>query len=162
MKKRLLTILLAIFVIIELVLVIFTYFNKKGLAKEVTKILEIEDTNQFFVEKIIYDGAGPGSEVFVCIKFKISISDYEKNNLKYITVETEEGIEEGEVTNKKVKVSDKYYMCYYEKLLYSSEEKDRFKELKQHNSGNLLEMALIANTLVIIILIVILIRKRNM
>ena len=155
MKKRLLTILLAVFVIIELVLVIFTYFNKKELAKVVTKILEIE-------EKIIYDGAGPGSEVFVCIKFKISISDYEKNNLKYITVETENGIEEGEVTNKKVKVSDKYYMCYYEKLLYSSEEKDRFKELKQRNSGNFLETALITNTLVIIILIVILIRKRNM
>ena len=45
-------------------------------------------------------------------------------------VNSNESIYEGEITNKKMKISDKYYICYYEKVVYNKEQKDEYRKIK--------------------------------
>lgn len=39
---------------------------------------------------------------------------------------------EGEIINKKQKISDNYYMCYYESVIYDNKEKQEFRGMKNN------------------------------
>lgn len=125
MNKNKLKIFLIIIIIIEIILIIVNYFNKYKIAK----ILNISNINDFFIinmkESIGYDSQRP-----IYIQFKISIDNYQKYNLMYEDVYSDDNIYEGEITNKKQKISDKYYMCYYETVIYNAKEKINFKITK--------------------------------
>ena len=116
--------IILVFILIELILIFFSYSNKK----EVADLLKIGNTSQFAIKEMKED-IGPGSDTPIYIKFKISIDNYEKNNLKYQEETTEKGILEGEITNKRVKISDQYYMCYYETVLYG-QKINQFRRIK--------------------------------
>lgn len=125
MKKKLFEIVFIFLIISEVILIVYNYINKNKIAK----ILEINDVNDIYIQEI-KESVGIGSERPIYIKFKISIDKYEKYNLKYMDVNSNESIYEGEITNKKMKISDKYYICYYEKVVYNKEQKDEYRKIK--------------------------------
>ena len=141
-KKYLFEVILALLIIIEIILITFNYVDKC----EIAKLLEIDNINDFSVqelkESLGYDSANP-----IFIKFKISVDKYEKYNLKYEDVSIDDYIYEGEITNKKHKISDDYYMCYYEKVIYSKEEKAQFRKIKNN------KLFFIINSIILSILI---------
>ena len=67
--------------------------------------------------------------------------------MKYEDVNSNSDIYEGEITNKKKKISNNHYMCYYEKVTYSENEINDFRELK--NNRLFLEI----NTIILIFII---------
>lgn len=91
--------------------------------------MEIDNVNDFSVQEL-KESLGYGSATPIFIKFKILVDKYEEYNLKYEDVSLDDYIYEGEITNKKHKISDNYYMCYYEKTIYDNTDKDRFKKFK--------------------------------
>lgn len=142
MKKHLFGIFMTMFIIIEITLIVFNYKNKY----EISKILEIDNINDFSIQKL-KEVSGYDSSKTIFIKFKISVDKYEKYNLKYVDVNSNSDIYEGEITNKKKKISNNHYMCYYEKVTYSENEINDFRELK--NNRLLLEI----NTIILIFII---------
>lgn len=122
MKKHLFEIVLVIFMVIEVVLIAFNFINKY----EISKMLKIDDMNDFSVQKLkVLSGYGSSKSIF--IKFKISFDKYKEYNLQYQDVVSDDYIYEGEIINKKQKVSDNYYMCYYESVIYDNKEKEQFR-----------------------------------
>lgn len=129
-------------IIIEITLIAFNYIDKY----EISKILKIDNISDFSVRKL--KGLSDyGSSKSVFIKFKISFDKYEKYNLKYEDLNSDSAIYEGEITNKKKKISDNYYMCYYEKVIYNENEIDKFRKMK--NNRFFLEI----NTIILITII---------
>lgn len=142
MKKYLFGIFIVMFIIIEIILSAFNYMDKY----EISKILEIDNINDFSVREL-KGLSNYGSSKFVFIKFRISSDKYEKYNLKYEDLDLNLAIYEGEITNKKKKISDNYYMCYYEKVIYNENEIEKFRKMK--NNRFFLEI----NTIIVILLI---------
>lgn len=95
------------------------------------------------------------SERPLYIKFKISIDKYEKYNLTYIDTALDDNVYEGEITNKKQKISDKYYMCYYEKVIYDNEQKVEFRKIKYNR------LLLKANSIILLLIICAFILKKR-
>lgn len=126
MKKHLFEIIIVIFIIIEITLIAFNFINKY----EISKILEINNINDFSIKELHGSSFGPGSEISIFIKFKISSDKYKEYNLQYEDVASDDYIYEGEITNKKQKISDKHYICYYESVIYDNKEKEKFKSMK--------------------------------
>lgn len=127
MKKHLFEIVVLIFMIIEVVLITFNFINKY----EISKILKIDNMNDFSVLEL-KGLSGYGSSKPIFIKFKISFDKYKEYNLQYQDVVLDDYIYEGEITNKKQKISDNYYMCYYESVIYDNKEKEQFREMKNN------------------------------
>lgn len=98
MKKYLFGIFIVMFIIIEIILSAFNYMDKY----EISKILEIDNINDFSVREL-KGLSNYGSSKFVFIKFRISSDKYEKYNLKYEDLDLNLAIYEGEITNKKKK-----------------------------------------------------------
>ena len=142
MKKNILKLICIICIILEVLLFIL-YNNSK---KEIGKILNIDNSSDFKIEDI-RESLGVGSDNPFYITFKISIDKYNYYNLQYSNVSSSSMVYEGEITNKKQKIDDNYYMCYYEKVLYSKDEKDKIKNIKR----NMFYLKL--NTIVTIIVI---------
>lgn len=122
MKKHLLEIIVVIFMVIEVILIAFDFINKY----EISKILKIDNMNDFSVQEL-KGLSGYGSPKPIFIKFKISFNKYKEYNLQYQDVVSDDYIYEGEITNKKQKISDNYYMCYYESVIYDDKEKEQFR-----------------------------------
>ena len=83
------------------------------------------------------------------IKFKISIDKYEKYQIQ------NDNLYEGEITNKKQKISDKYYMCYYEKVIYDNKQKVEFRKIKYNR------LLLKANSIILLLIICAFILKKR-
>ena len=152
MRKNLFKISIVFFTIVEIILIIFNYIGKSNIAK----ILEIENINDFYIkalgESLGFDSARP-----LYIKFKISIDKYEKYNLTYIDTTLDDNVYEGEITNKKQKISDKYYMCYYEKVIYNNKQKVEFRKIKNNR------LLLKANGIILLLIIcVFMIKNRKL
>lgn len=124
MKKHLFEIIVIIFMVIEVVLIVFNFINKY----EISKILKIDNMNDFFVQEL-KGLSGYGTSKTIFIKFKISFDKYKEYNLQYQDVVSDDHIYEGEITNKKKKISDNYYMCYYESVIYNDKEKEQFRRM---------------------------------
>lgn len=122
MKKHLLEIIVVIFMVIEVILIAFDFINKY----EISKILKIDNMNDFSVQEL-KGLSGYGSSKPIFIKFKISFDKYKEYNLQYQDVVSDDYIYEGEITNKKQKISVNYYMCYYESVIYDDKEKEQFR-----------------------------------
>jgi len=92
-------------------------------------MLKIGNINDFYIQnmKELFE---PSSESQIYIQFKINIDKYEKYDLQYMDISNSDSIFEGEIINKKQKISDTKYMCYYEKVIYSKREKDEFRKFK--------------------------------
>lgn len=127
MKKNLFEIIIVIFIVIEVILSTFNYINKY----EISRMLEINNINDFSIKGMRGSSFSQGSEMPIFIKFKISSDKYEKYNLQYQDVTSDDYIYEGEITNKKQKIDDNYYMCYYESVIYDKKEKEEFKKMKK-------------------------------
>jgi len=125
MKKNLFKIILFLLIILEITLIIFNYINKY----RISEMLKIGNINDFYIQnmKELYE---PSSESQIYIQFKINIDKYEKYDLQYMDISNSDSIFEGEIINKKQKISDTKYMCYYEKVIYSKREKDEFRKFK--------------------------------
>lgn len=149
MKKHLFEIVVLIFMIIEVVLITFNFINKY----EISKILKIDNMNDFSVQEL-KGLSGYGSSKPIFIKFKISFDKYKEYNLQYQDVVSDDYIYEGEITNKKQKISDNYYMCYYESVIYDDKEKEHFREMK--NNRFLLK---VNSTISIFLLFIYIVRK---
>ncbi len=127
MKKYLFEIIVVFFVIVELVLIIFNFISKYKISKR----LKIENMNDFSVQGL-KESLGYGSSEPIFIKFKISFDKYREYNLQYQDVVSDDYIYEGEITNKKQKISDDYYMCYYETVIYDDKEKQEFRGMRNN------------------------------
>ena len=127
MKKYLFKIIVVFFVIVELVLIIFNFISKYKISKR----LKIENLNDFSVQGL-KESLGYGSSEPIFIKFKISFDKYREYNLQYQDVVSDDYIYEGEITNKKQKISDDYYMCYYETVIYDDKEKQEFRGMRNN------------------------------
>lgn len=149
MKKHLFEIIVIIFMVIEVVLIVFNFINKY----EISKILKIDNMNDFFVQEL-KGLSGYGTSKTIFIKFKISFDKYKEYNLQYQDVVLDDHIYEGEITNKKQKISDNYYMCYYESVIYNDKEKEQFR--KMMNNRFLLK---VNSTISILLLFIYVIRK---
>lgn len=149
MKKHLFKIIVIIFMVIEVVLIVFNFINKY----EISKILKIDNMNDFFVQEL-KGLSGYGTSKTIFIKFKISFDKYKEYNLQYQDVVLDDHIYEGEITNKKQKISDNYYMCYYESVIYNDKEKEQFR--KMMNNRFLLK---VNSTISILLLFIYVIRK---
>lgn len=150
MRKNLFKISIVFFFIIEIILIIFNYIGKSNIAK----ILEIENINDFYI-KDLGESLGLDSARPLYIKFKISIDKYEKYNLTYIDTALDDNVYEGEITNKKQKISDKYYMCYYEKVIYDNKQKVEFRKIKYNR------LLLKANSIILLLIICAFILKKR-
>ena len=146
MKKNKFKKIFIIFIIIEIVLLIFNYIDKCKIAQT----LDISSVNDFKVEEL-KKLSKDDKQTTICIKFKISIDKYNKYALTYEDVKADSNVYVGEVTNKKKLISNKYYMCYYENIIYSQKEKSAFREMEIDR------FLLKANNIILICLIVILI-----
>lgn len=149
MKKYLFEIIVIIFMVIEVVLIVFNFINKY----EISKILKIDNMNDFFVQEL-KGLSGYGTSKTIFIKFKISFDKYKEYNLQYQDVVLDDHIYEGEITNKKQRISDNYYMCYYESVIYNDKEKEQFR--KMMNNRFLLK---VNSTISILLLFIYVIRK---
>lgn len=149
MKKHLFKIIVIIFMVIEVVLIVLNFINKY----EISKILKIDNINDFFVQEL-KGLSGYGTSKTIFIKFKISFDKYKEYNLQYQDVVLDDHIYEGEITNKKQKISDNYYMCYYESVIYNDKEKEQFR--KMMNNRFLLK---VNSTISILLLFIYVIRK---
>lgn len=149
MKKHLFEIIVIIFMVIEVVLIVLNFINKY----EISKILKIDNMNDFFVQEL-KGLSGYGTSKTIFIKFKISFDKYKEYNLQYQDVVSDDHIYEGEITNKKKKISDNYYMCYYESVIYNDKEKEQFR--KMMNNRFLLK---VNSTISILLLFIYVIRK---
>ena len=127
MKKHLLKIIIVIFMVVELILIIFNFINKYKISKK----LKIDNMNDFSIQEL-KESLGYGSSRPIFIKFKISFDKYKKYNLQYQDVTSDDCIYEGEITNKKQKMSDNYYICYYETVIYGNKEKQEFRVMKNN------------------------------
>ena len=116
--------LIIIILIINILLFIVNYMQKCEIAKR----LEIENINDFSILEI-KDNLGYETAKPIYIKFKISVDSFNKYNLKYEDVKSDDDIETGEITNKKQKVDDNNYICYYEKIIYDKDEKNSLKNV---------------------------------
>ena len=134
----------------EIILIIFNYIGKSYIAK----ILEIENINDFYI-KDLGESLGLDSARPLYIKFKISIDKYEKYNLTYIDTALDDNVYEGEITNKKQKISDKYYICYYEKVIYDNKQKVEFRKIKYNR------LLLKANSIILLLIICAFILKKR-
>lgn len=143
MKKYLFEIVIVIFIVIEVVLTTFNYISKY----EISKMLEIDNINDFSIKGMSSSFFGQGSEMPIFIEFKISSDKYEKYNLQYQDVTSDDYIYEGEIKNKKQKIDDNYYMCYYESVIYDKKEKEEFKKMEKN------KFLLQVNSIVLIILL---------
>lgn len=126
MKKHLFEIIIVIFMVVELILIIFNFIDKCKISKR----LEIENMNDFSIQEL-KESLGYGSSKPIFIKFKISFDKYKEYNLQYQDA-SDDYIYEGEIINKKQKISDNYYMCYYESVIYDNKEKQEFKRMKNN------------------------------
>lgn len=151
MKKHLFEILIVIFIIIEVILMSITYVDKY----EIAKIIKIDNINDFSVKKL-KESKGPGSESPIFIKFKISSNKYKEYNLRYQDEISDDYIYEGEITNKKQKISDNYYMCYYESIIYDNKEKEQFREIMSNR------FLLKVNSMILIFLLFVYITRKIM
>lgn len=149
MKKHLFEIIVIIFMVIEVVLIVFNFINKY----EISKILKIDNMNDFFVHEL-KGLSGYGTSKTIFIKFKISFDKYKEYDLQYQDVVLDYHIYEGEITNKKQKISDNYYMCYYESVIYNDKEKEQFRRMM--NNRFLLK---VNSTISILLLFIYVIRK---
>lgn len=93
---------MTMFIIIEIILIVFNYKNKY----EISKILEIDNINDFSIQKL-KEVSGYDSSKTIFIKFKISVDKYEKYNLKYEDVNSNSVYTKEKLTNKKKKISNK-------------------------------------------------------
>ncbi len=125
MKKNKFKKILMIFVIIEIVLLIFNYIDKCKIAQT----LDINSVSDFKVEELKKLSQND-QQTTICIKFKISTDKYNKYALTYEDVKADSNVYVGEVANKKKMLSNKYYMCYYENIIYSQKEKSAFREME--------------------------------
>lgn len=126
MKKHLFEIIIVIFMVVELVLIIFNFIDKCKISNR----LEIDNMNDFSIQEL-KESLGYGSSKPIFIKFKISFDKYKEYNLQYEDA-SDDYIYEGEIINKKQKISDNYYMCYYESVIYDNKEKQEFKRMKNN------------------------------
>lgn len=127
MGRREFKIIIVIFMVVELILIIFNFINKYKISKK----LKIDNMNDFSIQEL-KESLGYGSSRPIFIKFKISFDKYKENNLQYQDVTSDDCIYEGEITNKKQKMSDNYYICYYQTVIYDNKEKQEFRGIKNN------------------------------
>lgn len=117
-------ILIIIILIINILLFIVNYNEKYEIAKR----LEIENINDFSILEI-KNSLGYETIKPIYIKFKISVDNYNKYNLNYKDIKSDDDIFDGEITNKKQKTNDNNYICYYEKVIYNKDEQNNLKNI---------------------------------
>lgn len=151
--------LLIIVIIILLIIAIFILTLNIKYKYNISKILEIDNINDFSIKKISRSYGIGNDPMF--ITFKISIVNYNKYSLNYYDVNTENDFYKGEISNKKTQ-NGNYYICCYETSGYNNETIKTLNNAK----NNLIQLKFIKILLIIIIIIFIIkmintIKKNN-
>jgi len=126
--KRIVIVLLVIFILSECVFFGINFINKYKIAE----MLRIKSVTDFFVIGL-YDPNGPGSDHALTIKFIISSDAYERNELNYYLG--------------KKKIFLNYYKYMYQDITYDRTKIKEFRELRDDR------IRLEKNTIVLILLI---------